>query len=154
MDDCFDAATKASRGLSEEKHLFWRGRAMLFVTGPTTKIPTGHQRFTPIYRQLSADPENLTFVCNLEGWSHSSCALGSISNVHGLRPDDIEEFYTFISDSSVWNSGWPVKNFTMCVHKGQIGAWAFATKYGEAIKAFKNRAHEGATMTLFFFNLP
>jgi len=81
----------------------------MYVMGKHTTVPMGLQRFSPIHYEKDGDRR---FVCNMEGWSLSSCALGSISNCHEFSKTEVEEFWEFLK-TCTWNSGYKIRNFTM-----------------------------------------
>lgn len=128
----------------------------MYVMGKLTAIPMGTQRFTPLFHEKNGERR---FVCNMEGWSLSSCALGSLSNCGGMGQEDIDPLWAFLKESK-WNSSFLIRNFTMLLRDNTkngyspYAALCFARKYGTVIKEFKNKSHSSdGILQLFFFDL-
>lgn len=93
-------------------------------------------------------------VCNVDLWSHSSCALNTLHHfVEYGDPVDGKALIKWLKTQPFYDvHGWNAQLFTLVPMNG--GVWEnFCKEFCEPIHSFKNLAHGGNTLTLYMLDL-
>lgn len=92
-------------------------------------------------------------ICNVDLWSHSSCALNTLHNFNGCAPFDGDAFIAWLKTQPFReNHGWDAVLFTIVPRPGSTTE-SFCKEFCQPIHEFVNHAHGGHKLTLYLLDL-
>lgn len=116
-------------------------------------VPSGTNGSVRYAKISVAGPMPRQHVCNVDLWSHSSCALNTLHNFNSYAPFDGKAFVSWLKTQPFRGiHGWDAMLFTIVPMPGGTTE-PFCKEFCQPIHTFINHAHGGHELTLYLLDL-
>lgn len=116
-------------------------------------VPCGRNGSVRYAKIRTIDNNTPYHLCNVDLWSHSSCALNTLHNFKNYGSFDGDAFIAWLKTQPFReNHGWDAVLFTI-VPTPESTTESFCKRFCQPIHTFINHAHGGHKLTLYLLDL-